>query len=401
MRSVVIQVTGLADVPAPDLGGKTPLETADTPVLDELASRGILGLMRTAPEGGAVTVSAATATILGLDGASEIPGPGAVAAAGLGVTVPAGAVAACLDLVAVGEREGVGPALVETRFPALSWEDGVALAQAIDEATEPLGARVHAGVGANHVVVFAGAPALALDGGPDLALGRALVDVLPAESGGAGVRGFMSRARTALWEHPVCVRLRAQGLPAPTDVWSWGAGPSGTVPAFVDHFGVRGAAVVVAPLPRGVAQLSGLVVEPALGSASVPSLQARMERALALTAEYEFVLLHVETIDQAGPRGDATAKAAAITRLDAEVLGAVVAGLRAAGGDWRLAVCADLSTSSAARRDTADPVPFVVASPRDAGRASAPRRRFTERDAREEGIFLGEAHTLLERLLRR
>jgi 2,3-bisphosphoglycerate-independent phosphoglycerate mutase len=289
--------------------------------------------------------------------------------------------------------------LVETRFPDLAFDDGVALAEALAEALAPLGARVHAGVGANHVVVFGTGEALALDGPPDLALGRSLADTLPGD--GAALRGLMSRARAALWEHPVCARLRAQGVSVPTDVWSWGAGAAGAVPAFVDHFGVRGAAVVVSPLPRGVARLSGLAVEPPLASAAGASLVARVERALALVADAEFVLLHVETVDRVGPRGNAVAKVEAISRLDAEVLGPVVAGLRAAGGDWRLAVVADVSSSSAARCYTADPVPFVVASPRDAGRASAPRRRFSERDARELGIFLGEAHTLLDRLLRR
>jgi hypothetical protein len=83
------------------------------------------------------------------------------------------------------------------------------------------------------------------------------------------------------------------------------------------------------------------------------------------------------------------------------VLAPIVEGLRGAGGDWRLAVVGDVTSSSVARCYTRDPVPFVVATPRDAGRASAPRRRFTEREAREQGIFLGDAHTLLERLLRR
>jgi 2,3-bisphosphoglycerate-independent phosphoglycerate mutase len=150
-----------------------------------------------------------------------------------------------------------------------------------------------------------------------------------------------------------------------------------------------------------VARLYGLEVEPPLGIGPIASLGARVARALALTAACEFVLLHVETVDQTGPRGNAAAKVEAITRLDADVVAPIVAGLQAAGGDWRLAVLADVASSSAARRYMTDPVPFVVATPRDAGRASAPRRRFTERDAREEGIFLGEAHTLLERLLRR
>jgi 2,3-bisphosphoglycerate-independent phosphoglycerate mutase len=396
---VVVQVTGLADAAAPDLGGKTPLEAAATPVLDELASRGILGLMRTIPEGAIATVSAATAGILGLDLATEIPAPGAVAAAGIEVEIPAGGQAACLDLVAVAEQEGGGPVVVETRFPELSIDDGAALAKVLDEAVTPMGARVYAGAPASHVVVFADGDALALGGPPDLALGRALADVLPAD--GTALRTFMARARAALWELPACVRVRAQGAAAPTDVWPWGAGPAGAMPAFVDHFGVRGAAVAAPPLACGVARLCGLAVEPVMAAGVGRALAARAERALALATDYEFVLLQVETVDQTGPRGNAAAKAEAIGRVDAELLAPLVAGLRSGGGDWRLAVVSDVTSSSAARRYTADPVPFVVASPRDAGRASAPQRRFTERDAREQGIFLGDAHTLLERLLRR
>src|SRR5262245_15196564 len=371
VRTVVIQVTGLADVASADLGGKTPLEIAATPVLDELASRGILGLMRTIPEGGLATVSAATAGILGLDAATEIPAPGAVAAAGIELEIPGGSRALCPSRLALAEQETGGPAVVETRFPGLSIDHGMALAQALDEAVEPMGARVHAASATTYVVVFADGDVLALDGPPDLALGKSLGDVLPG--GEAKLRTFMARARAALWEHPACVGLRAQGAAAPTDVWPWGAGSAGVVPAFFDHFGVRGAAVVAAPLPRGVARLCGLVTDPPRTPGGSATLAARVERALALSAGCEFVLLHVETVDATGPRGDATAKAEAISRVDAELLAPMVSGLRSAGGDWRLAVVADVTSSSVTRRYTADPVPFVVASPRDAGRASAPQ----------------------------
>jgi len=401
VRTVVIQVTGLADVASPELGGKTPLEAATTPVLDELASRGILGLMRTIGDSCLPTVSTATGGILGLDFAGEIPPPGAVAAAGLSVAVPSGSRAFCLDLVAVGEQEGGAPALVETRFPELTAEDVAALAQALDEAMREgrSNARIHAGAGSSHVVVFPEAEAVGFEVPPDTLLGRTMAEALPPDESGGGLRAFMSRARAALWEHPVCTRLRERGAIAPSDVWPWGGGCACSIPAFIDHFGVRGAAVARAPLARGMARLSGLAVEP--GDGEDASLARRVERTLALSGEYEFVLLHVESVDQTSPRGSTTPKVEAVNRLDADVLGPIVEGLRGAGGDWRLAVVGDVTSSSAGRCYTRDPVPFVVATPRDAGRASAPRRRFTEREAREQGIFLGEAHTLLERLLRR
>src|SRR5262245_59572873 len=175
VRTVVIQVTGLADVASADLGGKTPLEAATTPVLDELASRGILGLMRTIPDACIPTVSTATAGILGLDVAGDAPPPGAVAAAAVGISVPPGSIAACLDLVAVAEQEGVGPALAETRVPDLTAPDATALVAALDEAVSTGGsvARVHVGHGGSHVVVFPEAEALAFEAPPDTLLGRA------------------------------------------------------------------------------------------------------------------------------------------------------------------------------------------------------------------------------------
>jgi 2,3-bisphosphoglycerate-independent phosphoglycerate mutase len=401
VRSIVIQVTGLADQPAAELGDKTPLEHADTPTLDALAAGGILGLTHTIQEDAAPTVCAATAAILGFEAGIDIPAPGVVAAAGAGVRLEAGMRAACLDLCAVGDQEGRGPAVFETRFPGLTWEDGVEIARLLDEAVMGTGGRVHRGACASHVLVFDGTADLAFDGPPDLALGRPLQEVLPPDARGAALRGFMSRARAALWEHPVCTRLRADGAVPPSDVWPWGAGAACTLPDLASRFGVRGAAIAVAPQPRGMARLVGLSLEPALEADTPPPLAARVQRALDLSAEWEFVYLHVETVDEAGRRGDAAAKSAAVARLDAEVVAPMVAGLRAAGGDWRLTVVADLTGSCAARRYTGDPVPFVVATARDTGRPSAPKRRFHERDAREQGIFLREAHTLLERLLRR
>jgi len=45
MRILLIIFDGLADRPAPELKGKTPLEAARTPNLNRLAAEGINGLM--------------------------------------------------------------------------------------------------------------------------------------------------------------------------------------------------------------------------------------------------------------------------------------------------------------------------------------------------------------------
>jgi 2,3-bisphosphoglycerate-independent phosphoglycerate mutase len=64
-------------------------------------------------------------------------------------------------------------------------------------------------------------------------------------------------------------------------------------------------------------------------------------------------------------------------------------------------VIASHSTACETRRHSGEPVPFVVGSSRDGDRKRKGKRRFHERDARENGIFIPEPWTLLDRMLRR
>ena len=51
MKYVVILGDGMADEPLEELGGRTPLEYAETPALDALAAVSEIGLSHTIPEG--------------------------------------------------------------------------------------------------------------------------------------------------------------------------------------------------------------------------------------------------------------------------------------------------------------------------------------------------------------
>ena len=51
MKYLLVIGDGMADNPVFDLGGKTPLQFANIPALDTLASMGIVGNVQTVPEG--------------------------------------------------------------------------------------------------------------------------------------------------------------------------------------------------------------------------------------------------------------------------------------------------------------------------------------------------------------
>ena len=75
-------------------------------------------------------------------------------------------------------------------------------------------------------------------------------------------------------------------------------------------------------------------------------------------------------------------------------------GLRQTAGEWRILVMPDHPTPCALKTHTDDPVPFVVYVSNDERKPRGVARGYSERDAREQGIFILEAHRLLERLLR-
>ena len=51
MKYIVVLGDGMADEPLSQLEGKTPLEYAETPILDRLSPQAEIGMVHTIPEG--------------------------------------------------------------------------------------------------------------------------------------------------------------------------------------------------------------------------------------------------------------------------------------------------------------------------------------------------------------
>src|SRR5919199_3262095 len=81
---------GLGDRRVPELGGKTPLEAADTPTLDRLAAEGETGLMDPIAPGIRGGSDTGHLAILGYDPYKYYPGRGPFEALGIGMDVQRG-----------------------------------------------------------------------------------------------------------------------------------------------------------------------------------------------------------------------------------------------------------------------------------------------------------------------
>ncbi|MDD3250755.1 MAG: phosphoglycerate mutase, partial [Smithellaceae bacterium] len=112
MKYVVLLGDGMADYPSRRLGGKTPLQCAVTPFLDQIASEGTLGLVDTIPEGFTPGSDVANLSVLGYDPKETYTGRGPLEAASQGIPLGPGDIAYRCNLVHIGEPLE-GPAFMD------------------------------------------------------------------------------------------------------------------------------------------------------------------------------------------------------------------------------------------------------------------------------------------------
>jgi 2,3-bisphosphoglycerate-independent phosphoglycerate mutase len=391
MKIVIVVGSGLADEPVGDLDGKTPLDRARTPHLDHIASRGIFGLTRTISRGAPIDRDGGLLAVLGY-GPDHQVGAGVLEAVGLGIALQANDVAFRCDLVGLDTAPDGGTILRDPIAGLADAELGRTLAADLAPAVTGAGFSLHPGSGHRHVLVWRGGDDGVRTTAPYAMVGKPIAGFLPEGPGSEGLRALVESSRALLAEHPMCRALREQGGLPPGALWPWGPGRLPSLEPLA-RLGVAGAIVASAPHAVGAGLLAGLTHLPAAG--------AGVEEGLRALERHDLVIIHVEAPDTAALLGDAHRKIAAIERLDEEVVGPVLEGLRQRGGAWRLLVTSDHAAPSATRAPSAEPVPFAVYVSDDEQKAQGVDRGFSERDARDQGIFIPEAHGVLERVCRR
>lgn len=387
MPGILVILDGLGGRPT-DLRGSTCLEAAATPVLDELASRGAVGLMD--PVGPGVRPGSDTShlSIFGYDPFKVYTGRGSFEALGIGLDVRGGDVCFRANFATVEERGGE---LVVIDRRAGRLPDGKPLEAAIAGidlhefglellfrvSTEHRGALVLRGPGASPAVT---------DTDPRKE-GKPVERCRPLEPAAGrtadAVNLFTRRAHEVLQDHPFNrERLRRGERPA-NAVLLRGAAVMPHLRPITAEYGIRGACVAGGALYKGVAKLAGLTVLDVPGATGdlKTDLRAKAQAALAALDRAELVFVHIKGTDNASHDGDPEAKRGFIERIDREFFGTLVEGLPL--DRVHLCVSGDHTTPPAVKEHTADPVPALFVGP-----AVRPDRvrAFGERAAGEGGL---------------
>jgi len=396
MKHIILCIDGMADFPSPVLGGRTVMEAARTPAMDRLAQAGALGRAQTSwptlPCGSPV----ANLAILGYDPNRYHPnGRSSFEALAAGTRLRPGDLAFRCNLVTIADEK-------MEDFTAGQIDTDVAGDLVWGYETPDARMELYVGQQYRHCLILRDAhvPPEELElAAPHCFQKEPIAPLMP--------RGKTPRARALaekltkfMEDSRAYVAAYNQKIPTQaTMFWLWSASSSPLLPPFEATFGKRGALVCGLDFLKGIAIAAGIETKNIVGATGYidTNLRAKLRFTINYLRNYDFVYVHVNSLDEAAHMRDPFLKARMLEKLDHELLGPLHAYLeKSHARDWRLMVLPDHYTLSADGTHHPRPVPLLVAG---AGVAVDRHQRYTEANA--DGTPVAVGMRLMEPFLNR
>ena len=400
MKYVLILGDGMADRPIPELSGKTPLEYAKTPMLDELAKQSEVGLVSTIPEGMSPGSDTANMSVCGYDPKIYYTGRSPLEALSIGVAMKDTDVAIRTNVVTVSDDDlpYEEKTIIDHSSSEIDTEDAAVLMEAVQKELGNEMFSYYVGTSYRHLLIWDKGSVVPLTPPHDI-LGKTIGEYLPKES---LLFEMQKKSYEILNNHPINVARAAAGLNKANSIWFWGAGTKPILTSFEEKTGKKGAMISAVDLLKGIAVGAGMDnkhVEGANGQLHT-NYEGKAQAAVdALTKEgYDFAYIHVEAPDEMGHQGSVERKVQAIEYLDERIIRYVKEAMDASGEDYRMLVLPDHPTPIEVRTHTSEPVPYLLY---DSTQKQEKEWKYSEKCAKDGGIFYPQGHKLIDYLFSR
>ncbi|MCL2821115.1 MAG: cofactor-independent phosphoglycerate mutase [Oscillospiraceae bacterium] len=372
MKYVLVIADGSADDPIPALDGLTPLQYANTPVLDKLAGSGELGTAKTIPDGMQAGSDTAILSILGMDPCVYFAGRAPLEAAATGINLSPGDIAYRCNMLSIEDAD-----IPFEEKKILSHSAGAIDGESSDkliadlfstpgfkETAEKAGIKIYPGSSFRHIAVQANISfASCVLTAPHDHLDEPLGKFLPYGSENAEVlKSLIKQSHEILNNHPINEQRRLKGKLPANCIWFWAEGTAVKLPDFAERYGKTGAVISAVPLCQGIGVLVGLEkihVEGATGELNT-NYEGKADAAVNTLDKHDFVIVHVEAPDECTHNGDLEGKLQAIEWIDSRVLSVMLEKLKKKNVDYRMLVISDHRTLTSTRGHDSGLVPYVL-----------------------------------------
>ena len=367
MKYAIIIPDGAADEPQESLGGKTPLEAANTPAMDALVAAGVIARACHTPKSLPAGSEVGNMSLLGYDPLKNFTGRAPIEAAAQGIELGAEDWAVRCNLVTVQDQ-------VMRDFTAnhISTEEATKLLATMQEyvaADTDLADVIHfvPGVSYRNLMIWRGvsyAAPFSMETRatpPHDLTDKSITEDFPRGPGSDVLVSLMEKSVELFKDHPANVVRQGYGKLPATNIWLWGLGRAPTLERFDLAYGVHGAMITAVDLLRGLATLVGwkrIEVEGATGYIDT-DYAAKGRAAIKALDDVDLICVHIEAPDEASHQGDAKEKVKAIEEIDRHVVAPLVEALKARG-DYRVMISPDHPTFVRTKTHTHGDVPVAM-----------------------------------------
>lgn len=396
-KYIVVLGDGMADEPIEALGGKTPLEYADTPAMDRLSKLSEIGLVHTIPEGMKPGSDTANLSVLGYDPERYYSGRSPLEALSIGVPMKDTDVALRCNIVTISEDDVPfeEKTIIDHSSGEISTQDCAVLLEAVKSELQNETYQFYVGTSYRHCLIWNKGSVIELSQPHDV-LGQVIGQYLPTDE---NLLRMMKRSYEILVNHPINIERKKQGLNPANCCWFWGAGTKPMLSSFEEKNGLKGMMVSAVDLLKGIAVGAGMGVahvEGANGGLHT-NYEGKVQAALdALKDGYDFAYIHVEAPDEMGHQGSVERKVQAIEFLDKRVIAPLTEALDKEKIAYRLLVLPDHPTPIRVRTHTADSVPYLLY---DSTAEKKEVWNYNEKEAGESGNDVSLGYTMIDKLL--
>lgn len=368
MKHIIILGDGMADHTVERLGGKTLLEYANTPNMDNLARIGRTGRLATVPDGFLPGSEVANATILGYDMNKVYEGRGPLEAASIGYEMEPGDLALRCNIICLENGK-----IKNHHGGHLTTDESTELIDLLNERLGSDRVRFVKGIQYRHLLIIKGGNKYINCAPPHDHPNEEWHKLLIRPEKGHEhealdtatlLNELIIKSQDVLYDAPLNVKRRAEGKDQANSIWPWGGGYRPQMKTLSEMYPQikRGDVISAVDLIRGIGHYAGLhnIIVPGATGLADTNYEGKTQAAIDALRKDDFVFLHIEASDEAGHDGDLELKLRTIENLDSRVVGPIFEEVSKWDEPVAIAVMPDHPTPVEIRTHVKEPVPFIV-----------------------------------------
>lgn len=396
-KTAIIITDGAADYKIDKLSGKTPLEYAHKPCMNELAQNALCGYVKTVPDGMVPESDTAILSILGYDPKIYSKGRAPIEAASMGLEMRENDTAFRCNLVNLTENQNLYEDKIITDHSAdnISTEEADILIKFLHEKLGNDKMRFYTGVSYRHCVLWENCPPYKSFMRPHDILNKCIGEFLPQER---EYLNLMRESYDLLNNHPINIKRRENNKKPANSIWFWSPGVKMSLPDFKTKYNYDASVIAAVDLIKGIGISAGMQ------TVHVPGVTGDLHtnyRGKGEAAVHEFekgkdlVLVHIEAPDECSHQGDIDGKVASIEFIDNNIIEPIYKYLNQNHADFKILILPDHPTPLSLRTHISEPVPFLLYDKRTA--SSSGIKIFCESEVSENSkMFIEDGSKLLD-----